>query len=87
MELGAKYSRWVSVVGLSSDQNIERAHSHLLQAAQRALEALGSSIPKPKFVDLVAGWECFTRTGVALPEETVESLQNECNGALFGAVR
>ena len=27
------------------------------------------------------------RTGTALPDKTVETLQNECDGALFGAVR
>lgn len=44
----------------------------LPQAARQAIEALGSDIPKPEFIDLLAGWEVFTRTGVALPEETVE---------------
>lgn len=43
-----------------------------LKAATRAIEALGSDIPKPEFIDLAAGWETFTRTGVALPRETVE---------------
>lgn len=42
------------------------------QAAKAAILALGSDIPKPQFVDLSAGWETFTRTGVALPQETVE---------------
>jgi homoisocitrate dehydrogenase len=41
------------------------------QAAQRVLEALGSSIPKPQFVPLVAGWEEFNKNGKALPDETV----------------
>lgn len=41
------------------------------QAAQEAILALGSSIPKPEFVSLDAGFEYFTRKGVALPEETV----------------
>ncbi|KAG8873717.1 homoisocitrate dehydrogenase [Tulasnella sp. 331] len=58
----------------------------VLPAAQRALEALGSSIPKPRFVGLLAGFEYFTRNGEALPEDTVQSLQHECNCALFGAV-
>jgi homoisocitrate dehydrogenase len=47
-------------------------YSHKLQAAREAIIALGSDIPKPEFIDLVAGWECFTRTGVALPEDTVQ---------------
>ncbi len=58
-----------------------------MQAAQLALEALGSAIPKPRFVELLAGFELFTRSGVALPDETVEALKNDCNCALFGAVR
>jgi len=43
-----------------------------VQAAKEAIIALGSDIPKPEFIDLIAGWECFTRTGVALPEDTVQ---------------
>ncbi|EEB05486.1 homoisocitrate dehydrogenase [Schizosaccharomyces japonicus yFS275] len=39
------------------------------------------------FVDLDAGWGTFERTGVALPEKTVERLKTECNAALFGAVQ
>ena len=39
------------------------------------------------FVDLDAGYDCFKRTGTALPDKTVETLQKECDGALFGAVR
>ena len=35
------------------------------------LEALGSSIPKPEFIPLLAGWEEFNRNGKALPEETI----------------
>ncbi|KJA24538.1 hypothetical protein HYPSUDRAFT_85914 [Hypholoma sublateritium FD-334 SS-4] len=58
----------------------------VIPAAKQAIIALGSDIPKPEFVDLIAGWECFTRTGVALPEETVEILRNECDCALFGSV-
>lgn len=43
-----------------------------LQAAQAAIEAVGSDIPKPEFIDLLAGFELFTRTGTALPDETIE---------------
>ncbi|EPT02834.1 hypothetical protein FOMPIDRAFT_1022714 [Fomitopsis schrenkii] len=57
----------------------------VIPAARAALEALGSDIPKPEFVDLKAGFELFTRAGEALPEETVEALK-ECDCALFGAV-
>ncbi|CAE6417454.1 unnamed protein product [Rhizoctonia solani] len=58
----------------------------VLPAARQALEALGSDIPKPQFVDLDAGFEFFTKHGVALPEETVEALSKDCNAAMFGAV-
>ncbi|KAI0796469.1 hypothetical protein C8Q75DRAFT_741239 [Abortiporus biennis] len=57
----------------------------VIPAARAAIEAVGSDIPKPEFVDLLAGWEVFTRSGVALPEETVDALK-ECDCALFGSV-
>ncbi|KAI0921462.1 hypothetical protein AcV7_008285 [Taiwanofungus camphoratus] len=57
----------------------------VIPAARTAIEALGSDIPKPEFVDLLAGFELFAKTGAALPEETVEILK-ECDCALFGAV-
>ncbi|KAJ8592132.1 Isocitrate/isopropylmalate dehydrogenase [Rhizopogon salebrosus TDB-379] len=58
----------------------------VLPGAKAAILALGSSIPKPEFIDLLAGFEYFTKTGTALPDETVAILQNECDCALFGAV-
>jgi homoisocitrate dehydrogenase len=42
------------------------------QAARRVLEALGSDLPKLEFHDLLAGFDLFTRTGIALPNETVQ---------------
>lgn len=60
----------------------------VIPAGRRLLEALPSSLKlKFSFVDLEAGFETFQKTGVALPEKTVETLQKECDGALFGAVR
>ena len=51
------------------------------------LEAIGSSFKLDfSFTDLPAGFEIFQQTGKALPEKTVETLQSECDGALFGAV-
>lgn len=44
----------------------------VIPAARSVIEALGSDIPKPEFVDLLAGFELFTRTGTALPEETIQ---------------
>ena len=46
--------------------------TEVIPAARTAIEALGSDIPKPQFVDLLAGFELFTRSGTALPEETIE---------------
>ncbi|KAH9947286.1 mitochondrial NAD-homo-isocitrate dehydrogenase LysB [Amylocystis lapponica] len=57
----------------------------VIPAARLAIEALGSDIPKPRFVDLLAGFEHFARSGEALPDDTVHALQ-ECDCALFGAV-
>jgi homoisocitrate dehydrogenase len=37
-----------------------------------AIEALGSAIPKPTFIPLLAGWEEFLKRGKALPDETVQ---------------
>lgn len=60
----------------------------VIPAGRRLLEALPSSLNlKFSFVDLDAGFETFKQTGKALPEKTVETLQKECDGALFGAVR
>lgn len=41
---------------------------------------------KFEFVDLEAGFDCFNKTGTALPDETVRILKTQCDGALFGAV-
>lgn len=58
----------------------------VLPAAEQVLLALGSTIPKPEFVPLLAGWEVFQKTGVALPQDTVEALK-ECDAGMFGSVR
>lgn len=59
-----------------------------MPAGRRILEALPARFGlKFSFVDLDAGFDCFKRTGNALPEETLRVLKSECNGALFGAVR
>lgn len=52
----------------------------VIPAARSVIEALGSDIPKPEFVDLLAGFELFTRTGTALPEETVQYVLGTCRG-------
>lgn len=59
----------------------------MIPAGRRILEALPSSLGlKFSFLSADAGWATFQRSGVALPEKTVEILQQECDGALFGAV-
>ncbi|KAF8592526.1 mitochondrial NAD-homo-isocitrate dehydrogenase LysB, partial [Ramaria rubella] len=75
----AKYLK----IGLLPADGIGR---EVLPAARQAILALGSSIPKPEFIDLDAGFEYFTKHGEALPEESVRILKEECNCALFGAV-
>jgi homoisocitrate dehydrogenase len=54
----------------------------VVPAARRVLEATGLPF---HFVDLDAGWECFQRTGTALPTTTLDTLRS-CDGAIFGAV-
>lgn len=59
----------------------------MIPAGRRILEALPSSLSlKFSFLSADAGWGTFQQSGVALPERTVEVLQRECDGALFGAV-
>lgn len=62
--------------------------SKVIPAGRRILEALPASLGlKFSFIDLDAGFETFKKTGVALPDKTVDTLKSECDGALFGAVR
>ncbi|KAH3670324.1 hypothetical protein WICMUC_004893 [Wickerhamomyces mucosus] len=59
----------------------------VIPAGRQVLESLSSSHGlKFEFVDLKAGFQHFKETGTALPDETVEILKNETDGALFGAV-
>ncbi|KAL7408944.1 putative isocitrate dehydrogenase [Mrakia frigida] len=58
----------------------------VLPAAEAVLLALGSDIPKPVFVPLLAGWEVFQKTGVALPQNTIDILKSDCDAAMFGSV-
>lgn len=59
----------------------------VIPAGKQVLENLPSNFDlKFEFVNLDAGFELFKKTGTALPEETVNVLKQECDGALFGAV-
>ncbi|KAK7703164.1 homoisocitrate dehydrogenase [Botryosphaeria dothidea] len=71
-------------IGLIPGDGIGR---EVIPAGRRVLEALPASLGlKFSFVDLHAGFQTFKDTGAALPDKTVETLQKECEGALFGAV-
>jgi homoisocitrate dehydrogenase len=71
-------------IGLIAGDGIGK---EVIPAGRRILEALPSSLKlKFEFVDLKAGFETFEQTGAALPDATVDTLRNECQGALFGAV-
>lgn len=54
----------------------------VVAAARQVLEALPLPIT---FIVLDAGFDCFQRTGTALPPVTLEALRR-CDGAIFGAV-
>jgi homoisocitrate dehydrogenase len=53
------------------------------QATRLVLEAVGAPF---EYVDLDAGYELFQKTGVALPDTTLQTLR-QCTGSIFGAVR
>ncbi|CAN6607059.1 homoisocitrate dehydrogenase, mitochondrial [Trichomonascus vanleenenianus] len=71
-------------IGLIPGDGIGR---EVIPAGKKVLENLPENLGlKFDFVNLDAGFELFQKTGVALPDKTVEVLKNECDGALFGAV-
>ncbi|KAK7061472.1 Iso-dh domain-containing protein [Favolaschia claudopus] len=70
-------------IGLIPADGIGR---EVIPAAKDAITAVRSELPELKFVELLAGWETFTRTGTALPSETVQTLKENCDCALFGSV-
>ncbi|EGF83929.1 hypothetical protein BATDEDRAFT_85530 [Batrachochytrium dendrobatidis JAM81] len=57
------------------------------QVIPAACKVLNAALPfKPSLIHLDAGFEHFEKTGIALPQETIECLKSKCDGALFGAV-
>lgn len=59
----------------------------VIPAGRAVLESLPDSFGlRFEFQELPAGFEHFQATGTALPDNTVETLQSKCDGALFGAV-
>ncbi|KAJ7904222.1 mitochondrial NAD-homo-isocitrate dehydrogenase LysB [Mycena olivaceomarginata] len=79
----ATSSRKSLTIGLIPADGIGR---EVIPAARDAIIAVKSELPELKFIDLLAGWETFTRTGTALPRETVQTLKEQCDCALFGSV-
>ncbi|KAJ7774270.1 mitochondrial NAD-homo-isocitrate dehydrogenase LysB [Mycena maculata] len=79
----ATSARQSLTIGLIPADGIGR---EVIPAAREAILAVQSELPRVKFIDLLAGWETFTRTGNALPRETVQILKEECDCALFGSV-
>ncbi|KAJ6516187.1 mitochondrial NAD-homo-isocitrate dehydrogenase LysB [Mycena sanguinolenta] len=79
----ATSSRKSLTIGLIPADGIGR---EVIPAARDAIVAVKSELPDLKFIDLLAGWETFTRTGTALPRDTVQILKEQCDCALFGSV-
>ncbi|KAJ7781515.1 homoisocitrate dehydrogenase [Mycena metata] len=79
----ATSARQSLTIGLIPADGIGR---EVIPAAREAILAVQSELPQVKFIDLLAGWETFTRTGTALPRETVQALKEDCDCALFGSV-
>ena len=57
----------------------------VLPVAQRVMAAAPGA-PSFEFIPLEAGFELFQKTGVSLPQETIDTLKNSCDGAIFGSV-
>jgi homoisocitrate dehydrogenase len=50
-----------------------------------AVRVLQDAVPGLQTVKAEAGWDCFLRRGVSVPEETLEAIR-ACGAAVFGAV-
>jgi len=50
-----------------------------------AVQVLRVAVPDLEVVTAEAGWDCFQRRGVAVPEDTLRAIR-DCGAALFGAV-
>ncbi len=55
----------------------------VIPAAARVLAAV---LPGVQFIEADAGWDCFLRTGTALPDATIAAVAG-ADGALFGATQ
>ncbi|MCU0509860.1 MAG: isocitrate/isopropylmalate dehydrogenase family protein [Anaerolineae bacterium] len=51
-----------------------------------AAQAIATALPAVRFLNARAGWDCFVRTGSALPEETLRAVK-AADATLFGATQ
>ena len=51
-----------------------------------AAQVIAAALPHTRFVTAQAGWDCFIRSGTALPQETVEAVRRT-DATLFGATQ
>lgn len=51
-----------------------------------AAQAVATALPGVRFVNARAGWDCFVRSGTALPEETLRAVA-AADATLFGATQ
>lgn len=89
------FSGWVSTPSTISDGGISDMSMFNLcvipgdgagrEVVPCAVEVLQRVLPDVKLIEADAGWDCFTRTGYALPQATIERIET-CGAALFGAV-
>jgi homoisocitrate dehydrogenase len=71
-------------IGLIAGDGIGK---EVIPACKTILDTINGSLGTQKYacIDLIAGFEHFQDTKVALPKSTVDQLQ-KCDGALFGSV-
>ena len=51
-----------------------------------AAQVIAAALPGTRFITAEAGWDCFARSGTALPQETVEAVRGT-DATLFGATQ
>lgn len=51
-----------------------------------AAQVIAAALPGARFITAQAGWECFVRTGDALPQETIAAVRGT-DATLFGATQ
>jgi homoisocitrate dehydrogenase len=51
-----------------------------------AAQAIATALPSVRFINAQAGWDCFVRTGSAIPDETIKAVKVS-DATLFGATQ